>query len=1364
MTTKLTAITPTYRTFEDDQVLTSGQLNEFLNYFDDQDRLSRICLTGVGVVCGFKVDFTQSSQLELTQGCGITTDGDLLHLQESLPDGLKDINIQNLLYTHFRIYQDDKAKYKPFFDNGVQFDLWELLTEQVNNELPISAIPDLTNKVVLIYLESYAEDPDVCVGVSCDNLGINQVQNIRILLVSEKDARQILTSDSIYDANSLLSTYMNLNEVAVPRVVMNSINTASFAELNNSYRQALKQGNVVTLMTKSIEAMLEKIGKKKDADEIRKKLETVFGPTAPQPTLFFQYYYDLLKDLVDTYNEMKEMFLSCHGECIPDIYAFQKHLMLGKLIPTQEDTLYKRYRHAFYKSSALSCCEEGAGEFDSLVERMKQQLNDFVKSSVYRSDAKSIAASAFRGEREIKIIPSRYGDLLGNKAIPFYYNLQEPLLKAWNYDKTKHNKQRRNLSYHTAILDPSDMIQNPLRYNLEPYNFFNIEGLQGYDYREAMKRISDLKINNGLSFDLKALGITISPNETINMDDYACEFEDLKVLLDSTRKEHECLLGNASYYLSSYSLVKQGDNLRQNEFLNPMKATLPLSSIPLNRTPGKTGNAVQDNLLAEKDTMGRVLLESVRANTGCSAADIIGSVNRELTKYDFKTWDPVEFDITINKPMEILAYSYMLLDKLPVSLPAITRPIINEYSINAGNVCSLAKKVQAVSSGEIAPAPSNTRSITEAVAVKGDFSVDYSLDYKVGGGDVVITKEPSMVKLLMNQLASVCCSTKKLENILEEIEKRKERILLNLKLSKFIEKHPGIEHLRGTKPGGTFLMVYVTDTVSGIPSNTVVADFSLPYLCCSDCTSVNFIMPRPVASLQLSSDRFCIGNDKGPLQFKADPANGIIKADRVVPGMSINGTQLLINPSLIPDSVIGVPVYFTLNDQVTGTSLTFYRSPKADFAVPKSPTTDTLITFSPKGLFDAKTKFEWDFGDGSSAKTRVAAHQFKLPVNDENRTVVTLTVTPADGACPTIVSHEIEFLKYEVSLEPETFCSVDNFVYPFKITPKEAKLNIEGKGVEQISEYEFGFNPYKAGSGNITIFINDEPWKTVTVNPSPQANIIAKIEKDILALSSNMYNTTSFYWTFEDIKGEQVHAPIEKDPNPGIPLREFSIREGKLIVKLHVVNDCDEEVSEVAVTLPQDIKLCSLEMTKTLNEGVKTLETLMGSSEYKDDLTEEQKRLFGNTRELFRKVLDNLQDVTSGEMNAELAKQLSSLIYELQSEIVSVFFDGTLSQEKKEVIISILLEGYSSNAYLLFPSVIRCQEESAVKKGRFEELFDLIRRHLDPENSDSFESLKIKVDPNNIYKQIMISVMQARKPGSYSWSEIISILVLMGAM
>ncbi len=44
-----------YPEFVADQVLTADHLNELFDYLDEQDRLTRRCLIGIGIVCGLEV-------------------------------------------------------------------------------------------------------------------------------------------------------------------------------------------------------------------------------------------------------------------------------------------------------------------------------------------------------------------------------------------------------------------------------------------------------------------------------------------------------------------------------------------------------------------------------------------------------------------------------------------------------------------------------------------------------------------------------------------------------------------------------------------------------------------------------------------------------------------------------------------------------------------------------------------------------------------------------------------------------------------------------------------------------------------------------------------------------------------------------------------------------------------------------------------------------------------------------------------------------------------------------------------------------------------------------------------------------------
>ncbi|MGS0758401.1 hypothetical protein ACVBEH_29050, partial [Roseateles sp. GG27B] len=70
-----------YAVFDPDQVLTHGQLNSVSDYLDDQLRLGRVLLDGVGLVAGLQVaqqgDASGSPSVRISAGFGVSTDGDL---------------------------------------------------------------------------------------------------------------------------------------------------------------------------------------------------------------------------------------------------------------------------------------------------------------------------------------------------------------------------------------------------------------------------------------------------------------------------------------------------------------------------------------------------------------------------------------------------------------------------------------------------------------------------------------------------------------------------------------------------------------------------------------------------------------------------------------------------------------------------------------------------------------------------------------------------------------------------------------------------------------------------------------------------------------------------------------------------------------------------------------------------------------------------------------------------------------------------------------------------------------------------------------------------------------------------------------
>src|SRR6185436_1750335 len=94
-----------YTVFEDNQVLTKEPLNRLVDYLDDQQRVTRVALLGVGIFCGLRLSVSAAGVV-LTKGVAVSTDGDLLRVP------------QDLTYTRFRKYGTEAPKYDPFYDGA----------------------------------------------------------------------------------------------------------------------------------------------------------------------------------------------------------------------------------------------------------------------------------------------------------------------------------------------------------------------------------------------------------------------------------------------------------------------------------------------------------------------------------------------------------------------------------------------------------------------------------------------------------------------------------------------------------------------------------------------------------------------------------------------------------------------------------------------------------------------------------------------------------------------------------------------------------------------------------------------------------------------------------------------------------------------------------------------------------------------------------------------------------------------------------------------------------------------------------------------------------------------------------------------
>lgn len=1346
MASKLTQITNGYHTFVENQVLTEKQLNEFVSYFDDQDRLSRVFLHGVGVVCGFEPSIS-AAKIILSQGVGITTDGDLIQLKEALGKTKdKQLAEASLSYSHYRKFKDENAFYAPFRKlqgkkelSSSTLEMYELFTENAEKTKALTELSGWKEMVVVLYLESYADEGDLCTAIDCDNQGIEQVNRLKVLLMPKSEAEFLAANDSVFSEFNVINRYFKLPAPAVKRVVLNQMYTSKYEQLKRAYSDAIAGGNTLADLKKGISELSGNFGevlglklKKSELPVAMNRLDSLFSFKTFLEPFDIQYRYDFLKDLVDTYNEIVALLPDIRQMCTPNISAFPKHLMLGLMSETGDD--FKHLRHGFYPAATAGCVakEKAASLFNKLLEQIK---NYSVQPG------------------EIRITPSNKLNQLSQRSIPFYYSLNTFLFQSWDFEKTRIFRQNQQLSYHRENVADLPQLKDPLSYNADRFDFYRIEGHQGKDYRDVLEDLDDQKTRYGLSFDVKALSVNIN-TETLDVDDYECEFEDLKVMLKAWTSEQDCILAQVASFFSSFSTKVPGANAKEAELdlKSGARNTSILTNLSGNVASDKStllskssrttsllklafeSNVVKENMSAVDDTLGVEMKKAIDETKGGSVNDLIASARTKiLEKVNSDEWnaEPELKDFVANKSVELMAHTHILTQRMPLAVNLVDSVKIRDYKLSLSQLCLLVQKLKA-----------------------GYQSTQLSVGLRAYTG------------LLINQLSTVCCSGKKLEVLLEEVNRRKEQILLRLQLSKFLEQHPGLEHKAGVEPGGTFVLVYKNKEVvadnsglnsniltgrqlssealasskmiltnkianleilstaersslsksttelinygnyldrlesirtlekfiplSQVPDNTVIADFALPYMCCSDCAPINYIIAKPEASLRLERDKYCLLTDTDPIIFKVTPANGEVEASPETPGISIEEGKIVVHSDAFDLAMLGNPIRFTVNKQVTDAVLTVYQGVVADFKVPEEPTDQATLRFEATGKNLDGASFLWDFGDGSTSTETTPTHTYKLPVNDENKVTVSVLVTAPNGICKSRVEHDIAFskIKPQITLKNPVYCENDKDSYLFEVLPVGAKVEISGPGVTRGSDGTYSFIPAAAQVGTIKFILNDEDSGiSVQVVAAPQAACSPKQVENRLIISNLSKNASIFNWTVNGNK----QTTNNLDPIV-INLTANDPNEWKIALIAHGADVCPASRTSASIvtkfidTIP--VNNCQELASAAILSDSEILKKIV-PTDLISKILEETRAIYGGSSDFSKGVIDRMNAFLNGDLNDQLAIMFSALF---KNTVAVVFKLVNQPEQQKQAVILFELQ------LRLFYHILGCQSNDVIKK------------------------------------------------------------------
>lgn len=702
-------------------------------------------------------------------------------------------------------------------------------------------------------------------------------------------------------------------------------------------------------------------------ERLTSHLQTIWSPESPDPAqqepveaqYAMQYFYDYLSQLVAAYDELATAAFDLMDDCAPDSRRFPKFLMLGEpTFPTTADPcpVPSAYRHHFVQPPIYNGNQQRVQQVHHLYQRLHRLCADdaFLMLPFY--------------DTPLAITPSpNRAAPLSQQAIPYYLNYPQ-IYSYWNYDACRKGISDRHPAYfHPRNAGESVTTLDVLTHRLDPYSFYRIEGHIGETNATALEQIKTYRDQYNLAFDVITLKLapTIDSLDDLNIagsfDDLEADYGRMKDKFLKLWDKHEqrqdpqerwsrnvfLTTLRRSFFNESATTSQSGLNqIRESLLRNPILALASnpdqytfvaetstssppgrywLYVVDQNRSP-QARFSPQSNLTPNDDLIDfsglseeQIAAEQTRIRETLAACFGLGKVRFELIT-----------QISGNQPNFFVRLSV----GQPLDLP------------NPDLEASEEPRIQ-VATGLLWLSPFRVSTTADQYYIEQpefhDFETLYSLLRDV---PPEFGRELRLPYRLGDRLAADCLNYFELKGPMEVYGQRLERLKELHLFHKFAAYHPGLEPLGGVPKGGTFVLVYVdrselADNLLEIERNLalqtrgtalltslrfppelsstvqiqqevmnradiVVADFCLPYQCCSTTPTVSYVLaqPRPIVLLERSA--FC-RDDDATYEFMLDPAGGILKGE----GSYLEGQTYYFQPSRVGDFTNERTITFT---------------------------------------------------------------------------------------------------------------------------------------------------------------------------------------------------------------------------------------------------------------------------------------------------------------------------------------------------------------------------------------------------------------------------------------------------------------------
>jgi PKD repeat protein len=319
----------------------------------------------------------------------------------------------------------------------------------------------------------------------------------------------------------------------------------------------------------------------------------------------------------------------------------------------------------------------------------------------------------------------------------------------------------------------------------------------------------------------------------------------------------------------------------------------------------------------------------------------------------------------------------------------------------------------------------------------------------------------------------------------------------------------------------------------------VIADFFLPYMCCSDCPPIYYIVnetkDEEQPTISVKTTEYC-SDDKASYPITVSPAGGTIFGE----GTHSDNGVFSFHPSevSVPEGALNkvVTLTYTVGEQSASVSVTVFAKPSAAFEV-KPGTAYNVFLF--ESFSQHAASLAWDFGDGGTASGDFVTHLY------QQDGVYTVTLKATNGVCSATATQVITVAKASISMDGKTFCSADQKSYPVTVSP--AGGNLTGEGITANQETgTFTFSPSKIafteGQATRTITLSyalqgQTAQLTVTVSRTPTADFTVS---DVPGVPANIKLFTplnsfpaQYVWDFGDGGKSTETKPTHAFTKPG---------------------------------------------------------------------------------------------------------------------------------------------------------------------------------------------------------------------------------------